>query len=336
MAIQYRARIGEQNYREGIVNFMASEYDTKISVDSVLATQGVSGGIVSTLALVRERGGTHVGIIEPFYTYHIFQTERLFGKSTPITYIPLGDAESNFAPDWQSIEEAVSGKHGAKLDLLILCNPSNPTGRVWTKDELDRIIQLTKDNDCILLLDECYSDMVWKPAVHYSPIQDQLHDHVVVARGFSKVLGCQSWRVGYTISSPDTIAELMRVQDPIYICVPWLQHAFGAYLTNDLEDFRSHREQIADLIQGNWALLSKALQDAFGWEPLPTSGSMYGMLKHGQKTDMDAVKRALGKNVGVCPGSMFFSDFPAHTGYVRIHCGVSKEKAQEIVSSLSQ
>merc|ERR1711974_378913 len=142
-----------------------------------------------------------------------------------------------------------------------------------------------------------------------------------VVRGFSKVLGCQSWRVGYTISSEKTISELMRVQDPIYICVPWLQHALGKYFSEQFEDFQNHKKVLGDLIQGNWKILAKGLQDAFGWRPLVSCGSMYGMLCHDEESDMDAVKLALSKNVGVCPGSMFFADFPVHTGFVRIHCG---------------
>ena len=319
-----------------MVSFLQQEYDTDVPVDAILATQGVSGGIVSTLALVQDRGGKTVGLIEPFYTYHVFQTQRLYGKDTPLRFVPLGSAESNFAPDWDVIERAIRGDGEPKLDLLVVCNPGNPTGRVWTKSELDKLVTLTKESDCILLLDECYSDMVWKPHIHYSPVQDGLHDHVVAVRGFSKVMGCQSWRVGYAISSPATIAELMRVQDPIYICVPWLQHPLGAYFAQHFDDFRAHKVRLAELIQGNWASLSRGLQTAFGWEPLEPSGSMYGLLKHQEKTDMEAVKKALEKGVGVCPGSMFFGGFPEWTGFVRIHCGVSQEKAQLILDRINQ
>ena len=313
------------------------EYNTDIEIDNVLATQGVSSGIVSTLALVKERGGTQVGIIEPLYTYHIFQIRRLYGNDVPIRYVPLGSADSGFAPNWEDIENQLKGSEDqAKLDILIVCNPSNPTGRVWTKAEMQRLVALTKKHDCVLLLDECYSDMVWEPSVHYSPIEDSLEDHVIVARGFSKVLGCQSWRVGYAISSSATIAELMRVQDPIYICVPFLQHSLASYFSGHFEDFQNHKKVLGELIQSNWKALSKGLEDSFGWKPLQTNGSMYGMLRHSEKTDMDAVKMALSKNIGVCPGSMFFADFPEHTGFVRIHCGVSKEKTNTILDNLSK
>ena len=126
----------------------------------------------------------------------------------------------------------------------------------------------------------------------------------------------------------------MHAQDPIYICVPWLQHAIGAYFSEHLDDFVNHKKILSDLIQNNWKILSEGLANAFGWKPLPPSGSMYGMFTHNEETDMEAVKKALEKGVGVCPGSMFFSNFPEKTGFVRIHCGVSNEKANLILSSL--
>lgn len=316
--------------------FLLKEYNTKVEVDNILATQGVSGGIVSTLALVSEKG-KQVGIVEPFYTYHIFQIERLFGTSVPIRYFPLGSAESDFAPNWEVFEKGLKEDPSIgqkKCDILIVCNPSNPSGRVWKKDELQRLVQLTKENDCTLLIDECYSDMVWKPNVHYSPIQDEIHDHVIVVRGFSKVLGCQSWRVGYTISSASTIATLMKVQDPIYICVPWLQHSLGRYFLNDYDDFLAHKEKLSNLLQTNWAELSAALEKSLGWKPLPPSGTMYGMFTHNEESDFIAVAKALEKGVGVCPGSMFFANFPPSTGFVRIHCGVTPEKTKTIIGNL--
>jgi aspartate/methionine/tyrosine aminotransferase len=73
--------------------------------------------------------------------------------------------------------------------------------------------------------------MVWDGIQFYSPIQTSLSDTVVVVRGFSKVLGAQSWRVGYVVSTPKMVDELMRVADPIYICVSWLQHAIARYVS---------------------------------------------------------------------------------------------------------
>jgi aspartate/methionine/tyrosine aminotransferase len=177
--------------------------------------------------------------------------------------------------------------------------------------------------------------MVWGDNF-YSPIQKELNDLVVVVRGFSKVLGAQSWRVGYVVSTPSMIDELMRVADPIYICVSWLQHALAKYITeeNPGEDFPTHKKKVGDLIQRNWKVISAAMQDAFQWEPIPPSGTMYGMFRHKEASDMEAVIKALQKGVGICPGNMFFKNYPENTGLVRIHCGVSEAKADDITKRL--
>jgi aspartate/methionine/tyrosine aminotransferase len=328
----YRNRFGEVDYRTGIKKLLQDDYNTTVTEDNILGVQGVSGGIVATLAWVKDRGGAKVGLVEPFYTYHTFQIQRIFGEDVPIHYVKSHDHSQNFAPNWDNIQKAIA----EKVNILIVCNPGNPTARVWSKDELSRLVKLTKDAGITLLIDECYSDMVWKPAIHYSPIQDTLEPHVVVVRGFSKVLGCQSWRLGYVISAAETVTTLMRIADPIYICIPFLQHAMGEYLTSHFEDFRSHKAAVGNLICQNWELLSSAFQEAFGWIPIKPEGSMYGMFIHKSENDMEAVKLGLSKGVGVCPGSMFFANSPANTGYTRIHCGVSAEKAQRILENLKK
>jgi len=328
----YRNRFGEADYRVGIKKLLSEDYKTTVIEDQILGVQGVSGGIVATLAWVKDRGGSKVGLVEPFYTYHVFQIQRIFGENAPIHYVKSHDHNQLFAPNWDNIQKAID----EKVDILMICNPGNPTARVWTKEELTRVVKMTKDAGITLLLDECYSDMVWKPAVHYSPIQDSLESHVVVVRGFSKVLGCQSWRLGYAVSSTETISTLMKIADPIYICIPFLQHAMGEYLTSHFEDFHTHKAAVGELICKNWERLSAAFQEAFGWTPVKPEGSMYGMLLHKSENDMEAVKLALSKGVGVCPGSMFFANNPVNTGYIRIHCGVSTEKTQRILANLKK
>eukprot|EP00005_Dracoamoeba_jomungandri_P000170 CAMPEP_0174253562 /NCGR_PEP_ID=MMETSP0439-20130205/2934_1 /TAXON_ID=0 /ORGANISM="Stereomyxa ramosa, Strain Chinc5" /LENGTH=356 /DNA_ID=CAMNT_0015334661 /DNA_START=6 /DNA_END=1073 /DNA_ORIENTATION=+ len=312
----YRNRFGENTFRKGIQNLLEKEYNTTVTTDSILACQGVTGGFNSCLAWAEGKGMTKIGLVEPFYTYHLFQIERFFGPDVDIEYIPMDASEEGFEPNFENIENALKGG----VRIMIICNPGNPTGLVWTKEQIQRIVALANQYNSALICDECYSDMVWGDNVHYSPIQDTLSDNVFVIRGFSKVLGCQSWRVGYVVSTPKTIAELMKVQDPIYICVPFLQHAMADYLSNHLEDFQQHKKDLGELICGNWKRLSEAMEANLGWKPIQPQGSMYGMFIHSESSDMEATKKALQKGVGVCPAQMFWNGTEC-TGYIRIHCG---------------
>jgi len=327
----YRNRYGELDYRQGIQRLLKDDYQTEVKIDNILGTQGVSGGIVAALAWVKERGGNKIGLVEPFYTYHTFQVQRIFGADVVIHYIKSHDHTKIFAPNWDNIQKAID----EKVDTIIFCNPGNPTARVWTKEEVNKLVDITRAAGIILMIDECYSDMVWAPAVHYSPIQEKCEDHVVVVRGFSKGLGLQSWRLGFLVSSETSVATLMKIADPIYICIPFLQHALGDYLLNHFDDFKAHKKAVGDSICRNWVLLSKSFQEAFGWVPIKPEGSMYGMFLH-NSDDMSAVKMALSRGVGVCPGSMFFEGNPDNSGYIRIHCGVSTEKTDAILQNLAR
>lgn len=325
---QYRNRMGEMEFREGIVSFLEKNYCVKASTDSILATSGVCGAICSTLLTLRNERGSDVkaGLMVPFYTYHQKQIQELLSKE-PI-YVNTND---DFTPNWEAIETALKGG----LDILIFTNPGNPQGNVWKKDDVRRIVELTKQYKTMLLIDEIYCDLVFVGEL-FSPINDELHDNVIVCRGFSKTLAAQSWRVGYMVSHPSVIARVMRIHDPIYISVPWMQHAFAKYLTDDYADFVRYVKELSKLFQDNWKILSKAFQKVLDWEPIEPEGSMYGMFKHKSKSDKEAIALGLQYGVGVAPGNIFFPKMPENTGYTRIHCGITAEKAKEIVKMIEE
>jgi len=322
---QYRNRFGEDEYRVAVQHFLERHYKIKVPYESILATSGVSGAIFSTLmTLKHERGQLRVSLLVPFYTYHQKQVTEVFG-------VEPGYIEPNpdLSPNFENIEAAL--KKG--VDVIIFCNPGNPQGNVWTQEQILKMVHLTAQHNCIIIIDEIYCDLVWRGNL-FSPINEKVFDNVVVCRGFAKTLAAQSWRVAYMIAAPAFTARIMRTHDPIYISVPFLQHAIAQYLEQDYSDFTEYLKKISELMTGNWKILSKALEKKFGWEPIEPDGSMYGMFRHKSKTDKDAVLLGLKQGVGVAPGNIFFPGMPENTGYVRIHCGISSAKAHTIVKLL--
>jgi len=322
---QYRSRFGEPDYLESIRKLLKKHYNVEAPQGSILAASGVTAGIVATLLTLRSQGRKNIALIEPFYTYHGRQVEEVFGFGP--SAIP---GNPDFSPNWDEIEKALKGG----VDCIILCNPANPTGRVWSAEELRKLVELCKPTNTWLLLDEIYCDMVFEGHKHYSPIDDGLLENVVVCRGFSKTLGAQSWRLAYVVSHPNTITALMAHHDPVYISVTWQQHCLARYLDEEYEDFVAHIKTINKLLQDNWNILHPAFTAALGWQPVHPSGSMYGMFKHGLPSDIAAMQAGLKMGVGVAAGSMFFIGAPENTGYIRIHVGVSAEKAKQIADTL--
>merc|ERR1712232_78227 len=99
---------------------------------------------------------------------------------------------------------------------------------------------------------------------------------------------------------------MMQMMDPLYICTNCTQHAFARYFSTSTDDFLAHVKELNTLLQGNWELLSVAFRSRFGWEPFEPHGTMYGLFKHNEESDMQAAERALQAGVGICPGNVFF------------------------------
>lgn len=322
---QYRSRMGERDYLNALRTLLKDHYATDVPEGSILATSGVTGAIVAALMVLRKQGKSRMAVIEPYYTYHSRQVEEVFQK------LPEGiPSHLDWSPDFDAIEKALKGG----VEGIIIANPNNPTGRVWAKEELQKLVALTKQYGASLILDEIYCDMVFAGNKHYSPIQDSLEEHVFVCRGYSKTLGAQSWRLGYAVSHPETIKSLMTHHDPIYISVSWQQHSLAQYLNKQYSDYVKHINEINALLQTNYEILAPAFKDALGWEPIAPQGSMYGMFKHTEASDIEALQKGLRAGVGVAPGSMFYVDNRANSGYIRIHVGISTEKAKKIAETL--
>ena len=283
----YRARMGEPEFLKAMQR-VVKENGADVECNSLLATQGVSGGIIASLLSLKkkksEQSEVKVGLLQPFYTYH-------WNQLLAVGVVPV------FLSSIEELKSAVD-----TLDGFILCNPLNPTGKVWTEEEINEVISIMDGR--LIIFDECYLDMVFT-GKHYSPIQNGVSENIVICRGFSKTLGAQSWRVGYAISHPSTISHMMACMDPVYICTPFLQHALARFINNHFDEYRSHIVELNKLMRDNWKVLSEAFKKRFAWEPVEPAGTMYGNFKHTSASDMEATVLALQAGVGVCPGSMF-------------------------------
>merc|ERR1711920_488807 len=150
------------------------------------------------------------------------------------------------APNWPELKRLVEANevHG-----VIVTNPLNPTGKVYSSEEIHMLLGLADSHGLFVIFDVCYLDMVFDGNKHVSPFITGLRDNVVACRGFSKCLGCQSWRCGYAISTPSTLLGMMTMMDPLFICANWTQHALGEYFRDHTEDFLEHCDKLNGLLQ---------------------------------------------------------------------------------------
>jgi len=326
----YRTRMGEDDFKAGITKMVKRAYNEVISPAEVLAVPGVAGGVSAALLHLRKLNPSAVvAVLEPYYTFHTSEVERAFHRP-PITIPSSG---SDAMPNLEELKRLVEA---GEVQGVIVTNPHNPSGYVFKQDEVDMLAKLSESHGLFVIFDECYVGMVFQEEFTTGLSRGTMKN-VVVCRGFSKSIGAQSWRVGYAVSTPETIQGMMVMMDPLYICVNWTQHAIAKYFANHVDDFVEHNKALNELLQGNWVILRDAFAKRFGWEPLEPKGTMYGMFRHHEATDVKACEMALQAGVGICPGNIFYGDQSNvydHTGWVRIHYGVSREKAEAIAAKL--
>ena len=219
------------------------------SPEEVMVGIGSTGCFVSAAFTLLEEGD-EVILFEPFYGYHRNILE-LTGAT--IRYVPLGGPESTF--DRAAVEDVVTDDTKA----IVVNTPANPSGKVWTRDELSSLLGLMQDRDLVAITDEIYEYMLYDGAEHVSLASlPGAYDRTITLSGFSKAYNVTGWRLGYAVA-PAPIAEKMGLMnDLLYICAPRpLQHAALAafedlgdnYVPNLQSDYAQRRRLMCETLE---------------------------------------------------------------------------------------
>jgi aminotransferase len=218
--------------------------------EEVVVGVGSTGVFVAAAFTLLEEGD-EVILFEPFYGYHRNILE-LTGAT--IRYVPLGGPESTF--DRAAMEEALTPDTKA----VVVNTPANPSGKVWTRDELSTLVEILQAHDLVALTDEIYEYMLYDGAEHVSLASlPGAYERTITISGFSKAYNVTGWRLGYGVA-PAPIAEKMGLMnDLFYICAPRpLQHAALAAF-EDLDE--SYIEDLQSDYATRRTLMCETLED---------------------------------------------------------------------------
>ena len=214
----YSHHSGIAPLREAILEKVRRENELPAkSPDEVTVGVGSTGCFVAAAFSLLE-AGDEVVLFEPFYGYHRNILE-LTGAT--IRYVPLGGPDSTFEP--ASVEQVLNQNTKA----VVVNTPANPSGKVWTREELRALADLMSTHDLVAFTDEIYEYMLYDGAEHVSLASlPGAYDRTVTISGFSKTYNVTGWRLGYGVA-PEPMAEKMGLMnDLLYICAPRpLQHA---------------------------------------------------------------------------------------------------------------
>ncbi|GJM22398.1 MAG: aminotransferase [Planctomycetota bacterium] len=291
---------GIDELRRRIAHKMSDYNGVSCDPDSeVLVTAGSTGGFVAA-ALSFIEPGDEVILFSPFYGYHM-NVLRL--AQPTLKSVTLRGADFSFDPD--ELRAAFSDKTKA----ILVNTPSNPCGKVFTRDELSLIAELCQQHDCLAITDEIYEYILYDGHEHLSLASlPGMRERTITLSGFSKTYNMTGWRLGYAVAPAALTARMGVVADLVYICAPTpLQHGVLAafdlpaqYYVDMARDYERKRAQTMQACR------------AVGLEPLVPQGSYYLMVDvrgAGLRDDRHAADVLLQHcGVAAVPGSSFFTD----------------------------
>ena len=297
---QYAITWGTPGLRQAIADKFARYNGVKMDPEKevTVCCGATEGMIASLLAIVNP--GKEVIVFEPFYEN--YGPDTILCGATP-KYITLHE------PDWHFDEEELSRAFTNRTKAIILNTPNNPTGKVFSREELQTIADLCLKWGVIAVTDEIYEHILYDGVKHISIASlPGMRDQTITINSISKTYSLTGWRVGWAIASELLTASIRKVHDFLTVGAPHpLQEAAAAALHID----RGYYQTLAKEYEERRDFLSRALDEA-GFRIYRPYGAYYIMtdVVHFGFSDDIAFARYLVEKVGVAtvPGSSFYSD----------------------------
>jgi aspartate/methionine/tyrosine aminotransferase len=312
---QYAVTWGAPAFRQALARKITAFSGTPIDPDeNLVVTCGSTEAMMCAMMTCCDPGDKVI-IFSPFYEN--YGADAILSGAVPI-YVPLRPPGFGFDPD----ELARAFAQGAKA--IIVCNPSNPTGKVFTREELQIILDLAEKYDAYVITDEPYEHIVYAPREHvYLHALPGAAERVIVCNSLSKTYSITGWRLGYVQAAPAIIRQARKVHDFLTVgaAAPLQQAAIAG-----LELPRSYYEELRSSYQAKRDVFLHHLR-ATGLPFSEPEGAYYVLVdisSLGFATDTEAAEWMV-REVGVAgvPGSSFFRE-PEHR-YIRFHFAKKEE-----------
>jgi aspartate/methionine/tyrosine aminotransferase len=323
---QYAPFTGTPNLRQEISNYYKSFYSLNYNPESeITVTVGATEAIYLVItALINP--GDEVIVLEPFYDSYVASIKMAGGIPVAVTM---------HAPDFNIDQKELEAAVTPKTKLLILNNPHNPTGKVWSKEELLAVSNVAIKNDLYLLSDEVYEFLVFDGIKHLpTATLDGMMERTITVSSAGKTFGLTGWKIGWICANPKVTNACRLVHQYVTFSVSTpMQEAVAEGL-----------KQLPEYLPG-FVTLYKEKRDWFyqemkqlGFEfkiPMGTYFMMVPISKHTNLKDVDyALKLITEKKVATVPPSAFYLKSTEGEKYLRFCFAKKEETLQSAIKNL--
>ncbi|GHA33031.1 aminotransferase [Devosia pacifica] len=212
--------------RDAIVAKLARQNKMDVTPDQIVVTNGLThGSYAALMAFIDD--GDEVILLEPYYPQHIGKIELAGG----VPVIVELDDENGFAIDADRINAAIT----PRTKMIVLISPCNPTGRVYSRDELTALADIAIQHDLIVVSDEVYEEIVYDEARHISIASlPGMAERTVTLFAFTKSFAMDGWRIGYLAAPQGAVGAILKITaNEVTHVNTFIQHGALAALTGD-------------------------------------------------------------------------------------------------------
>jgi methionine aminotransferase len=296
---QYAPMTGLRPLKVQIAQKIAELYGTDYDVDSeILITASASQGLYSAIGgLVHP--GDEVIYFEPSFDSYA-PIVRLQGATPVAIKLTVPD----FAVNWDEVQAVIT----PRTRMIIVNTPHNPSGQVFSADDLEQLARLTRNTDIVILSDEVYEHVVFDGQPHHGmATHPQLAQRSVIVSSFGKTFHVTGWRVGYCVAPVELMNEIVKVHQFLMFSADTpMQYAFAEHM-NDTQTWLS----LAAFYQRKRDLLQTLLGES-PFRLLPSAGSFFLLADYSHfsdESDSEMVKRLITEyGVATIPLSAFYTD----------------------------
>ncbi len=296
---QYAITFGDKLLRDALATKYSSALGFDINPETeITVTCGATEALMATIMAVVDPG-EEIIVFEPYYENYLPQS--IIGDAV-VRYVSLQ------APRWQFDPDELSKAFNAKTRAIIVNTPHNPTGKIFTANELNSIAELCQKWGVFVITDEIYEHILYDGARHIYPASlPDMRDLTITITGFSKTYSLTGWRIGWTIANPQITTAIRKVHDFLTIGAPSpLQRAAVAGINLPTSFYLELAQEYATKRQYMMETLDKLAMPYF--KPEGAYYILCDVSKYNYVSGLEFAKFLLEEvGVAVVPGASFFS-----------------------------